>query len=130
GEIARLLADGAYRPGDIAIMYRTNAQSRALEEALIARGLRYQIVGGTRFYERKEIKDALAYLRLAHNPYDSVSFGRVLNWPGRGIGERTEDELNRWATSLGLPTYVALQLLNERADSGVDDELLTNPQSP
>jgi DNA helicase-2/ATP-dependent DNA helicase PcrA len=137
GEIARLLADGAYGPGDIAIMYRTNAQSRALEEALIARGLRYQIVGGTRFYERKEIKDALAYLRLAHNPYDSVNFSRVLNWPVRGIGDRTEDELNRWAASLGLPTYVALQLLGERQESGVrsqesgdEDGPLFNPQSP
>ncbi|MBK9940734.1 MAG: UvrD-helicase domain-containing protein [Kouleothrix sp.] len=112
-EIARLIAGGEYHHSDIAIMYRTNAQSRALEEALIARGLRYQIVGGTRFYERKEIKDALAYLRLAHNPNDSVSFGRVLNWPGRGIGERTEDELNRWANSLAVPNYVALQLLAE-----------------
>jgi DNA helicase-2/ATP-dependent DNA helicase PcrA len=113
GEIARLIAGGDYRPGDIAIMYRTNAQSRAVEEALIARGLRYQIVGGTRFYERKEIKDALAYLRLALNPYDSVSFSRVLNWPGRGIGDRSEDELNRWANQLGLPAYVALQMLSE-----------------
>jgi len=118
GEIARLIASGEYQPGDIAIMYRTNAQSRAVEEALIARGLRYQIVGGTRFYERKEIKDALAYLRLSLNPYDSVSFSRVLNWPGRGIGERTEEELNRWANAQGIPAYAALQLLaeDERAD--------------
>src|SRR5215211_1192676 len=120
GEIARLIASGEYQPGDIAIMYRTNAQSRAVEEALIARGLRYQIVGGTRFYERKEIKDALAYLRLALNPYDSVSFNRVLNWPGRGIGDRSEDELNRWAVALGVPSYVALQMLDE--GSGVRDQ--------
>jgi DNA helicase II / ATP-dependent DNA helicase PcrA len=113
GEISRLIAGGEYRPRDIAVMYRTNAQSRAVEEALIARGLPYQLVGGTRFYERKEIKDALAYLRLALNPYDSVSFSRVLNWPGRGIGERTEDELNRWAASQGVPNYVALQMLDE-----------------
>ncbi|HEX5691261.1 MAG TPA: 3'-5' exonuclease, partial [Roseiflexaceae bacterium] len=113
GEIARLTAGGEFRPGDIAVMYRTNAQSRAVEEGLIARGLRYQIVGGTRFYERKEIKDALAYLRLALNPYDSVSFSRVLNWPGRGIGDRSEDELNRWANQLELPAYVALQMLDE-----------------
>ncbi|MDQ2998967.1 MAG: UvrD-helicase domain-containing protein, partial [Chloroflexota bacterium] len=111
-EIGRLIAGGDYHPRDIAIMYRTNAQSRAVEEALIARGLPYQLVGGTRFYERKEIKDALAYLRLALNPYDSVSFSRVLNWPGRGIGERSEDELNRWARSLGVPNYVALQMLD------------------
>jgi len=120
GEIARLIASGEYQLGDVAIMYRTNAQSRAVEEALITRGLRYQIVGGTRFYERKEVKDALAYLRLALNPYDSVSFSRVLNWPGRGIGERSEDELNRWAAALGVPSYVALQMLDE--GSGVRDQ--------
>ncbi len=120
GEIARLLAGDEYQPGDVAVMYRTNAQSRAVEEALIARSLRYQIVGGTRFYERKEIKDALAYLRLALNPYDSVSFGRVLNWPGRGIGDRTEDELNRWASGLSVPAYAALQMLAE--GSGVGDQ--------
>src|SRR5262245_10357242 len=113
GEIGRLLAAGDYQLGELAIMYRTNAQSRAVEEALIQQGLRYQIVGGTRFYERKEIKDALAYLRLALNPYDSVSFSRVLNWPARGIGERTEDELNRWANGMGVPVYVALQMLDE-----------------
>src|SRR3954451_19990309 len=132
GEIARLVAGGDYKPRDIAIMYRTNAQSRAVEEALIARGLPYQLVGGTRFYERKEIKDALAYLRLALNPYDSVSFSRVLNWPGRGIGERTEDELNRWANQIGVPNYVALQMLGEGDGSremGDGDALLV-PQPP
>jgi DNA helicase-2/ATP-dependent DNA helicase PcrA len=120
GEIARLVASGEYQLGDVAIMYRTNAQSRVVEEALIQRGLLYHIVGGTRFYERKEIKDALAYLRLALNPYDSVSFSRVLNWPGRGIGDRSEDELNRWAVALGVPSYVALQMLDE--GSGVRDQ--------
>jgi len=113
GEIARMVSGGEYRYGEIAIMYRTNAQSRAVEEALIARSLRYQIVGGTRFYERKEIKDVLAYLRLTLNPFDSVSFGRVLNWPARGIGERTQDELERRATEIGVPLYAALQLLQE-----------------
>jgi DNA helicase-2/ATP-dependent DNA helicase PcrA len=111
-EVARLVASGEYTLRDCAVMYRTNAQSRALEEALIRRGLRYQIVGGTRFYERKEIKDVLAYLRLAHNPFDSVSLTRVLNWPGRGIGERSEAELTRWATELGVPLYQALKELD------------------
>jgi DNA helicase II / ATP-dependent DNA helicase PcrA len=111
GEIARLVASGDYHYGDVAVMYRTNAQSRAVEEALISRGLRYQIIGGTRFYERKEVKDTLAYLRLAHNPFDGVSFGRVLNWPGRGIGDKTQDDLERWAGDLGIPTYAALQIL-------------------
>jgi DNA helicase-2/ATP-dependent DNA helicase PcrA len=118
-EIQRLTAQGDLDLRDIAIMYRTNAQSRALEEALMNRGVRYQIVGGMRFYDRKEIKDTLAYLRLIANPYDSVSFGRVLNWPGRGIGQRTEDELYRWASTLGVPVYTALQLLTDTAgDAG------------
>lgn len=115
-EIARLVASGDCQLGDCAIMYRTNFQSRALEEALITRGLRYQIVGGTRFYERKEIKDVLAYLRLAHNPYDSVSLTRVLNVPARGIGDRSEAELVRWAAELGVPLYQALQELAAAAD--------------
>jgi DNA helicase-2/ATP-dependent DNA helicase PcrA len=110
-EVARLVASGDFTLRDCAVMYRTNAQSRALEEALIRRGLRYQIVGGTRFYERKEIKDVLAYLRLAHNPYDSVSLTRVLNWPGRGIGDRSEAELTRWSSELGVPIYQALSEL-------------------
>ncbi len=116
-EIARLIASSEYRPGEIAIMYRTNAQSRSIEEALMARSLPYQLVGGTRFYERKEIKDALAYLRLAYNPNDTISFSRVLNWPGRGIGDRSEDELNRWAASLSVPNYVALQLLADEPNT-------------
>jgi DNA helicase-2/ATP-dependent DNA helicase PcrA len=115
-EIARLLASGAYQPGDIAIMYRTNAQSRAVEEALLARQLRYVIVGGTRFYERKEIKDALAYLRLALNPFDDISLSRVLNWPARGIGQRTQEDLERRAGAAAVPLYVALQMLAAETD--------------
>ena len=110
-EITRLVASGDYSYGGCAVMYRINAQSRALEEALNRRRVPYQIVGGTRFYERKEIKDVLAYLRLTFNPYDSVSLGRVLNWPGRGIGERSESELLRWAAELGVLTFQALREL-------------------
>ncbi len=72
----------------VAVLYRTNAQSRAIEDALIREGLAYRIIGGVRFYERKEIKDVLAYLRLAINPHDDVSFRRVVNVPSRGIGKR------------------------------------------
>ncbi len=109
GEIARIVASGEVSYGDCAVMYRTNAQSRIIEEALMLRGLRYQIIGGTRFYERKEIKDLLAYLRLIANPYDDVSLTRVLNWPARGIGERSQSELVRWANELGVPIYQALR---------------------
>ena len=66
-------------------MYRTNAQSRVLEDAFVARGMPYRLVGGTRFYQRKEIKDALAYLRLVHNPADNIALGRVINVPPRAI---------------------------------------------
>lgn len=110
-EIARLVASGAFTLRDCAVMYRTNAQSRVLEEAFSRRGLRYQLIGGLRFWERKEIKDTLAYLRSIYNPYDSVSLMRVLNWPPRGIGERTEGELVRWAATLGVPIYQALKEL-------------------
>ena len=79
--------------GDIAVMYRTNAQSRAIEEAFLRYGIRYQLVGGTRFYQRREVKDALAYLRILRNDTDQVSFERILNVPARGIGEKSMDEL-------------------------------------
>ncbi|MFP5368698.1 MAG: 3'-5' exonuclease, partial [Actinomycetes bacterium] len=78
------------RPGDVAIFYRTNAQSRSIEDVLVRVGLPYKVVGGTRFYERKEIKDALAYLRVLVNPDDDVNLRRVLNEPKRGIGDRAE----------------------------------------
>ncbi len=110
-EIARLRERDSFRLADCAIMYRTNAQSRVVEEALQRRGLPYQIVGGTRFYERKEIKDLLCYLRLIHNPYDSISLERILNVPVRGIGARTEEMLLRWANEMGVPVYQALQEL-------------------
>lgn len=75
-EIERLVASRAFSSGDIAIMYRTNAQSRALEESMVMRQMKYKLIGGTRFYERKEVKDALAYLRLVHNPADTVAMNR------------------------------------------------------
>ncbi|WP_427016529.1 DNA helicase PcrA [Pseudarthrobacter sp. P1] len=89
-EIDRLQDEGDLRPGDVAIFYRTNAQSRSIEDVLVRVGLPYRVVGGTRFYERKEIKDALAYLRVLSNPDDDVNVRRILNEPKRGIGERAE----------------------------------------
>jgi DNA helicase-2/ATP-dependent DNA helicase PcrA len=95
-------------------MYRTNAQSRPLEEVFVRENIRYRLVGGTRFYERREVKDVLAYLRLIQNPFDSVSLARVINLPARGIGQRTLDELNRWAGALQIPVYAALQLIADQ----------------
>jgi len=92
-EIDRLQDEGNLRPGDVAIFYRTNAQSRSIEDVLVRVGLPYKVVGGTRFYERKEIKDALAYLRVLVNPDDDVNLRRILNEPKRGIGDRAEGAL-------------------------------------
>jgi DNA helicase-2/ATP-dependent DNA helicase PcrA len=111
GEIDATARDGTHALRAFAVMYRTNAQSRALEEAFIRHGIRYQLVGGTRFYERREVKDVLAYLRLVHNPYDVVSFSRIVNVPGRGIGEKSIEHLEKWAERLGVPLYTALQVL-------------------
>jgi DNA helicase-2/ATP-dependent DNA helicase PcrA len=94
-------------------MYRTNAQSRALEEAFIRFGMPYKLVGGTRFYERREIKDIISYLRLIHNPDDSVSLSRIINIPGRGIGSKTVAELMAWAKQLEVSLYSALKLIAE-----------------
>ncbi|MFD9128311.1 DNA helicase PcrA [Kitasatospora sp. NPDC059571] len=89
-EIDRLTDKGDARPGDVAIFYRTNAQSRVFEEVFIRVGLPYKVVGGVRFYERKEVRDILAYLRVLSNPEDTVPLRRILNVPKRGIGERAE----------------------------------------
>lgn len=91
--IATLTAQGVAEPGDCAIMYRTNAQSRALEDRFMKTGLPYRLVGAQRFYGRREVKDVIALLRLIHNPGDQVSLFRVLNVPPRGIGEKTEERL-------------------------------------
>jgi DNA helicase-2/ATP-dependent DNA helicase PcrA len=93
------------RWGDMAVLYRTNAQSRALEESLVRWGIPYLVVGGLRFYDRREIKDVLAYLRLLVNPADTVSLLRVLNVPRRGIGKTTVERLTDAANQLGLPLW-------------------------
>ncbi len=117
-EIKRLVKDEGLKHQDIAVMYRTNAMSRPVEEALVRRGIPYRLVGGTRFYERREVKDLLAYLRLLQNPFDSVAMMRVINVPHRGIGDRTLSELTRWSREKEIPPYVALQIV---ADSERDD---------
>jgi len=96
-EIRRLQARGIASPGDCAVLYRTNAQSRAVEEAFLQLGMRYKLIGGTKFYDRKEVRDVLAYLRLAHNPADNLALQRIINVPPRGLGPRTLGELNREA---------------------------------
>jgi len=112
-EIARLTAQGRTTLGGCAVMYRTNAQSRALEDAFIFGNMPYKLVGATRFYARREIRDALAYLRLIHNPHDSVSLGRIINVPRRGIGARTTAALAQWANRMGVSQHEALLMLRE-----------------
>ena len=90
-EVDRLADEGLATPGQVAVFYRTNAQSRVFEEVFIRAGLPYKVVGGVRFYERREVRDLLAYLRLIANPEDEVSLRRVLNVPRRGIGDRAEE---------------------------------------
>jgi len=116
-EVEQLVSQGEFKMGDCAVMYRTNAQSRALEEAFIRYGVPYKLVAGTRFYERREIKDIIAYLRLIQNRYDSVSLLRIINVPQRGIGQRSLSELSEWARSRGISEYKALQLIAEQKDS-------------
>jgi DNA helicase-2/ATP-dependent DNA helicase PcrA len=103
---------------ECAVMYRTNAQSRPLEEAFLRYGIPYQLVGAVRFYHRKEVKDLIAYLRLIHNPQDSVSLARVMNVPGRGIGPKTVDALSQWAQLKGIPLYQALKAAAEAGEEG------------
>lgn len=110
-EIERLVNSGVTDLGGCAIMYRTNAQSRALEETFVVRNIKHKLVGATRFYERKEIKDALSYLRLVHNPSDSVAMDRIINVPARGIGLKTYASLKSWANELNLTPYEALMIL-------------------
>jgi len=110
-EIEELVGRGEFNRGDCAIMYRTNAQSRVLEEAFIRYGVPYRLVAGTRFYERREVKDVIACLRLVQNPNDSVSLLRIINVPPRGIGQRTVADLSRWARARGIAEYRAMQLL-------------------
>ena len=112
-EIRRLVGQGEVQLGDCAVMYRTNAQSRPIEDAFVRCGVPYKLVGATRFYERKEIKDVLAYLRVLHNPYDGVGLMRIINVPPRAIGQKTIGTLMGWAEELGLPVYAALQALAE-----------------
>ena len=113
GEIDRLMEKGDAKPSDCAVMYRTNAQSRALEEAFVRYGMPYKLVAGTRFYERREVKDILAYLRLILNRNDNVSLLRVINVPQRGIGDTTQNKLSNWASSSGLSIFETLRLAGQ-----------------
>lgn len=110
-QIKRLKHRVGYHNRDFAIMYRMNAQSRALEEAFMRSNLKYTIVGATRFYERREVKDIIAYLRLIYNPADPISLTRIINVPKRGIGKKAYEELIEWAEAIQAKPFIALQKL-------------------
>ncbi|GAA3543067.1 DNA helicase [Aeromicrobium flavum] len=112
-EIDRLSDQGIAAARDVAVFYRTNAQSRVFEEVFIRVGLPYRVVGGVRFYERKEVKDALAYLRVLVNPRDAVSMRRVLNEPKRRIGDRAEGALERFASRHDVSFWEAMTRVDE-----------------
>ena len=101
-EVDRLADEHGVRPRDVAVFYRTNAQSRALEEAFMRAGQPYKVIGGTRFYDRREIKDAIAYLRAVDNPDDDVNLRRILNVPKRGLGDKAESVLAEHAARHGV----------------------------
>ncbi|MBI2845891.1 MAG: UvrD-helicase domain-containing protein [Chloroflexi bacterium] len=112
-EMERLLARGEYGQGDFAVMYRTNAQSRALEETFLRAGMPYRLVGATRFYARREVKDVLAYLRVIHNPQDDLSLLRIINVPPRKIGKKTIAQLGEWAEKQRISLWEALQRVGD-----------------
>jgi DNA helicase II / ATP-dependent DNA helicase PcrA len=139
GSMSRLLTsraddeDGSLRYGDIAVTYRINAQSRVIEESFMRFGIPYQLVGGTRFYERREVKDALGYVRLARNSNDRVALNRIINVPARGIGAKTVEELAAWSESRGVSLWEAVRAAREnpnlaaraRAQLAVFEELMS-----
>ncbi len=117
-EMARLHDSEQYRWRDLAVFYRTNAQSRVLEEHLVRVGIPYKVIGGPRFYDRREIKDALAYLRAVVNPIDEVSMKRVVNTPKRGVGDTSVAKLDAWAAASGVTFDQALLRAPEAGVTG------------
>ncbi len=115
-ETARLTDSEGYRFADVAVFYRTNAQSRVIEESLIRAGLPYRVVGGVKFYDRREVKDAVAYLRALVNPDDEVSWKRIVNTPKRGVGDTSINKVDAYAQGAGLTFRDALR---EAAAAGV-----------
>lgn len=117
-EIARLQRVEGVSYGEVAVFFRTNAQSRAIEEALVRAEVPYTVVGGTRFYDRREVKDVLAYLKVVANPADEIAARRIVNVPRRGVGEVSADRLLRWARAQGSSFCEALEHAAEAGVSG------------
>ncbi|WP_416148769.1 DNA helicase PcrA [Salipaludibacillus sp. HK11] len=118
GKVKDHMDSGKYKASDIAILYRTNAQSRVIEELFVKSNLSYTIVGGTKFYDRKEIKDLLAYLRLVANPADDISLRRIINVPKRGIGNTTLDKIQDYANRHDISLFETIQNIDQLGLSG------------
>lgn len=123
-EIGRLTEGGATDSSEIAVMYRVNAQSRAMESACNRIGMPYRLVGGVKFYERREVKDVLSYLRLAHNPADDAALMRIINVPARGISTRTVEVIRRQARSEGTPMLATVLSTLEQEDENGEQPAL------
>ncbi len=123
--IAKNIENSSFKKDDIAILYRTNAQSRSIEEALMSYSIPYKIVGGLKFYDRKEIKDIIAYLKLIYNHNDSQALKRIINEPKRGIGDTTIQKLAKYSDDHGISSYEALKYLDtiEEFNSGTKAKL-------
>ena len=117
-EIERLVREEGLSLGDCAVMYRVNAQSRAMEDACRRHGVSYRLIGGVRFYLRREIKDLIAYLRVIHNRRDEISLMRIINVPPRGIGSRTIEEVRRLGQKHGISMYESLQVISDDNEKG------------
>jgi len=122
-EIEKLTGQEQISLKDCAVMYRVNAQSRALEETFLRYGVPYRLVGGTRFYQRREVKDIIAYLRLIHNPQDNVSLVRIINVPVRGIGQRTLSQLQSWAKAHDSSLFEASKQVSHPDSIGTKQSL-------
>ena len=118
GQISDLQRRQRIPAGHCAVMYRVNAQSRALEEACLRQGMKYRIIGGIRFYQRREIKDLLAYLYILHNPVDEVNLARAVSTPPRGLGSKSMQDLSRWAASRDLSLFDAFRVLAQSRAAG------------
>ena len=128
-EVARLARSGDYRSGDCAIMYRINAQSRAFEDQCMRQGIPYRLVGGVRFYHRKEIKDAVCYLRVIFNPEDEVSLRRVINTPPRGLGAKSVQQLTAFAAQRGVTSRAAMREVAAARADGLPCPISVTPRA-
>ena len=127
-EVERLRKTADFTFNDVAVMYRVNSQSRAFEETCLRFGVPYRLVGGVRFYQRREVKDVITYLRVINNPYDEISLARIVNVPARGIGQRSLEDLTFWARQRNLSLWEAMQaVVKGRTEGGEVPPLSSRP---